>query len=168
LEDRTLTITLHHLYHAPYVDIHLSSTVLEFINARVSTCTPSEIYRDLLASEIPGIEHAAQHQIYYQWQQANSSTWQRDADQFISAMRLLADSPEKCQHTIYTSGNMRGLAIFIRDSITTLASEEKELAMDATYGTNNTGMDLFAVLAELDGTGVRQWIYSTSKRPSGT
>ena len=26
--------------------------------------------------------------------------------------------------------------------------------MDATFGTNNAGMDLFAVLAEVDGTGV--------------
>ena len=30
----------------------------------------------------------------------------------------------------------------------------KELVMDATFGTNSTGMSLFAVLAEVDGTGV--------------
>ena len=66
LEDRTLTITIHHLHHAPYVDIQLSSAVLEFINERISTSTPSEIYRDLLASDTPGIEYATQHQVYYQ------------------------------------------------------------------------------------------------------
>ena len=37
---------------------------------------------------------------------------------------------------------------------TTRQGEAKELAMDATFGTNNAGMDLFAVLAELDGTGI--------------
>lgn len=38
-------------------------------------------------------------------------------------------------------------------SILTLSGAQ-ELVMDATYGTNSAGMDLFAVLAELDGTGV--------------
>jgi len=35
-----------------------------------------------------------------------------------------------------------------------LGPHAKELAMDATFGTNNAGIDLFAVLAEVDGTGV--------------
>ena len=30
----------------------------------------------------------------------------------------------------------------------------KEVAIDATFGTNNVGMDLFALLAEFDGTGI--------------
>jgi hypothetical protein len=46
------------------------------------------------------------------------------------------------------------LAFYINDSISVLSSHAKELAMDATYGTNNKGMELFAVLAEFDGTGV--------------
>ncbi|KAI0991919.1 hypothetical protein K3495_g16268, partial [Podosphaera aphanis] len=60
----------------------------------------------------------------------------------------------KYQHSIYTSGNLRGLAIYIRGTMTTLVSKARELVIDATYGTNNSGMSLFAVLAELDGTGV--------------
>jgi hypothetical protein len=154
LEDRTLTVILYHLHHTPYVNIHLSPAALEFISARVSAHTPSEIFRDLLASGIPGVEYAAQHQIYYQWQQANASIWRHDTDPFVSAMRLLTDSAEKYSQTLYTSGNTRGLAIYICNSITALAAEAKELAIDATFGTNNSGMDLFAVLAELDGTGV--------------
>ena len=46
------------------------------------------------------------------------------------------------------------LAFFILNSISALASRTKELAMDATYGTNKMGVDLFAVLAEVDGIGV--------------
>jgi hypothetical protein len=46
------------------------------------------------------------------------------------------------------------LAFYISDSIKVLAYRAKELAMDATYGTNNKGMELFAVMAEFDGTGV--------------
>jgi hypothetical protein len=154
LEDRTLALTLHHLPHSPYVDIHLSPAVLEFVNERVSTRTPSEIYQDLLKSGIPGVQSVAQHQVYYQWLQANAAMWKRDADPFLSAMSLLADSREAYDHDTYTSGRTRGLAIYIRRSMSMLASETKELAMDATYGTNNAGMELFAVLAELDGTGV--------------
>ena len=49
---------------------------------------------------------------------------------------------------------MRGLAFFCREAMETLSSSVKEVAMDATFGTNNAGMDLFALLAEVDGTGV--------------
>ena len=46
------------------------------------------------------------------------------------------------------------MAFYVNASISTLAQRTKELAIDATYGTNSAGSDLFAVLAEFDGTGV--------------
>ena len=49
---------------------------------------------------------------------------------------------------------MRGLALFCREAIDALSSSAKEVTMDATFGTNNAGMDLFALLAEFDGTGI--------------
>src|SRR6516164_4784086 len=49
---------------------------------------------------------------------------------------------------------MCALAFYISDSVNALAHHTKELAIDATFGTNNMGMDLFVVLAEVDGTGV--------------
>jgi hypothetical protein len=55
---------------------------------------------------------------------------------------------------MYTAANMRGLAFYISGAIERLVSHVKELAIDATFGTNNMGMDLYAVLAEVDGTGV--------------
>ena len=44
--------------------------------------------------------------------------------------------------------------MYISDFINVLALAAKELAVDATFGTNNMAMTLFAVLAEVDGTGV--------------
>jgi hypothetical protein len=44
------------------------------------------------------------------------------------------------------------LAFYINDSISVLSSHAKELAMDATYGTHNKGMQPFVVLVEFDGT----------------
>ena len=55
---------------------------------------------------------------------------------------------------LYYSANLRAAAFYVSDAIGTLASRTKELAMDATFGTNKMAMDLFAVLAEVDGTGV--------------
>ena len=156
LETRTLVITVAHSYHNPYVNIGLDETALQFIAARIAESTPSQIYRDLMASSVPGCASVAQHQVYYQWQQGNASSWRRDADQFQSANMLLEEpfAADKCDHAILTSGNLRGLALFVRESMSSLHRNVRELAMDATFGTNHAGMDLFAVLAELDGTGV--------------
>ena len=54
----------------------------------------------------------------------------------------------------FYSGNLGALALFVRDSMKALRSVVKELAKDATFGTNHTGMELFAVLAEIDGVGI--------------
>src|SRR5947209_16472467 len=107
---------------------------LEFIRAHILTSTPSEIYHGLLAANIPGSQSAAQSQVYYQWQQANSKVWQCDPDAFISAIHLLLEGEH--QHRVYTSGNMHGLAIYVQDTIDKLPSETKKLAMDTTFGTN--------------------------------
>jgi hypothetical protein len=95
----------------------------------------------------------ALHQVYYQWHQVNSKKWRRHSDSFLSAQSLLSENPDVCSFS-YVAANVRGLAFYINDSIRVLASHAKELAMDATYGTNNKGMELFAVMAEFDGTGV--------------
>ena len=49
---------------------------------------------------------------------------------------------------------MRGLAYFCREVMSTLPLSAKEVAMDATFGVNNAGMNLLAILVELDGTGI--------------
>ena len=48
---------------------------------------------------------------------------------------------------------MRALAFFCHETMTALVPSAKEVAMDATFGTNHSGMDLFALLAEFDGSG---------------
>ena len=93
------------------------------------------------------------HQVHYQWHLANSKNWRRHSDSFLSAQSLLSER-SYIRSASYVSSNVRGLAFYINDSISVLSSHDKELAMDATYGTNNMGMELFAVLAGFDGTGV--------------
>ena len=45
-------------------------------------------------------------------------------------------------------GNVRALGFFARQSVERLASSARQLKMDSTSGTNNSGSDLFAVLAD--------------------
>ena len=63
LEDRTLTVSLCHTYHTPYVDHQLSEVALEFIRARTAVSTPAEIFRDLQAAQLPGWEFITSHQV---------------------------------------------------------------------------------------------------------
>lgn len=148
-----MKVELYHTYHTPYIDIELSDEILGFINELVATRTPAEIYQSLQDSKIPGAQRTVQHQVYYQWQQANRKNWRRDDDQVVSAIRLLEELGDKYSHEVFTTANLRALAIYIHASISNLAQNTKEIAIDATFGTNNAGMDLFAVLAEFDGTG---------------
>ena len=153
LGDRTLAVNLQHIYHTPYTDRQLSPAVVEFIQARNAIATPGEIYRNLQTSQPLGWQSATPSQVYYLWQQSNSSIWRRDQDPLASAQILLSEHQE-CTSSLYFSENLRAIAFYVSDAIRILASRAKELAIDATFGTNNMGMDLFAVLAEVDGTGV--------------
>lgn len=153
LVDRTLKMRMNHVYHEPYVDISLSEQVLDFISERTKTCTPAELYRALRDSDVPGKDEAMDHQVFYQWQLANRKLWRRDDDQILSALRLLEEYPNTVSTKIFQDGDMRGVALYMSDAIARLATRTKEVSMDATYGTNNAGMDLYAVLGELDGAG---------------
>ena len=154
LEDRTITLKMHHLPHNAYNEIQLSPRGLEFVSERVTTSTPSQIFRQLRDSSLADADHVTQGQIYYQWQKANARTWRRDGDQFLSSTLLLEEAREDYDYRVLREGNVRGLAMYPKKLIAAVVANAKELAMDATYGTNSAGMELSAVLAEVDGTGV--------------
>ena len=153
LRTEYIQIEIHHLHHKPYLDRSLTNEALQFIKDRLDTSTPSQIFLDLRATNIPGAQSVVQYQIYYQWRQGNKTKWCRDNDQIKSAEQLLTECPNVTP-AILRAGNVRGIALYVRQSVAGLRGVAKELAMDATYGTNNAGLDLYAVLAEFDGTGV--------------
>ncbi|KAA8641707.1 uncharacterized protein ATNIH1004_011843 [Aspergillus tanneri] len=152
LQSRTLSLSICHQWHIPYEDIELSPVVQEVINSLVSTKTPSEIYREI--RQIPEGKPVTRHQVYYLWQKANAEIWQRDLDPFVSATMLLSeDSRYRDHHAVFTAGNLRALGFFASETIEKLRGSAPQLVMDSTFGTNSGGMDLFAVLAEVEGTG---------------
>lgn len=113
--------------------------------------TPGKLNLELRVSSLPGREETSVHQVYYRWKKANQTLWRYDVDQTISARRILENHAVICRHTIYNHHHLRGLALFIPESLAALRGAT-ELSMDSTHGTNKT--ELFAVIGELDGTGV--------------
>ena len=152
LRSRTLNLTMYHEYHTPHVDISVSDDMNLFIAERMATSTPAEIFRDLKASSLHGANEISQKQVYYLWQKGNERLWKRDKDQITSASLLLRE--RGAQNVSLHTEHLNGIAVYCEETIGRLSSCTKELSMDATYGTNNCGMDLFAVLAEFEGTGV--------------
>ncbi|KAJ5982326.1 hypothetical protein N7451_012426 [Penicillium sp. IBT 35674x] len=69
-------------------------------------------------------------------------------------MLLSEGSNYRDYHAIFTAGNVRALGFFASEPIERLAKSATQLVMDSTFGTNSGGMDLFAVLAEVEDTGV--------------
>ena len=114
---------------------------------------PGEAYRHLQAYGLIGVSEVAQSQVYYQWKRLTTQLWNRDPDPIQSSIALLNEQTEDYRHMLFTDANLCGIAICIKASIARLQSAQ-ELAIDATYGTNNSALGLYAVLAEHDGTGV--------------
>lgn len=149
----SVQIKYHHKFHARYEQAALSPDVLEYIANRSLTSTAAEIYRDLRAQRIPGWNDTLQHQVYYRWQMSNMRTWRRDEDPFASAQKLLEEMDGFITQ-VFVSDNVRAVAIYVRANIEQLSHRALELVMDETYGTNSSGNGLFAVMAEVDGSGI--------------
>lgn len=98
----------------------------------------------------------------------NRRTWRRYDGQFISATILLEEPSNNHSYQIFPIVNFRTLGIYIRKSFDIFSETIKEIAIDAKYGTNNAGIQLFAVLAEFDGTGVAlAYLFVEKNIPSG-
>lgn len=152
MESRSIKLCMFHNYHTPHIDITISSEISQFIADRSESSTPGEIFRDLKASKLPNAYNVSQKQVYYIWHSGQEKQWKRDDDQLKSASLLLSE--RNAENVILKSNNLHGIAIYCRETIERLSKCTKELAMNATYGTNNCGMNLFAVLAEVGGTGI--------------
>ncbi|KAI1004260.1 hypothetical protein K3495_g3950 [Podosphaera aphanis] len=131
----------------------MTPEIRKFVDDRILTQTPQEIYHYLLSSGLATADEIAEHQVYYQWRQANKSYWRRDNNPVLSAGILPEENRDMYHHRSISVANVRALGFYIRASIDALSGTTREIAIDATYGTNNAGMELYAVLAELDGTG---------------
>jgi MULE transposase domain len=155
LNQRSLRVELEHKFHTSSSLVSLSDEAIKFIAAKAKDSTPAKIYSDLRGNkDIPGYQQINRYQVSYRWHQANVQSWKRDADQVQSATKLLQEMGHPSQNL--TSANAGGLAFYFANLMETITSgySIQEMAMDATFGTNSAGMELFAVMTELDGAGI--------------
>ncbi|KZZ88413.1 hypothetical protein AAP_04985 [Ascosphaera apis ARSEF 7405] len=145
-----------HEKHPAYVD----NSVAHFIEERIRF-SPSKIFQLIQgpdSGDLPGKYIVSRWQVYRLWQNANAINWRRAPDVFDSAIILVNELGEKEKifvSSMFTYMNMRCVAVYIDSLIDKIGPNNiRELAMDATYDTNNKSMDLFAVMAEFEGTGV--------------
>lgn len=151
LEPPSLSLDLHHL-HAPYFDKYLSSEVVQFVQDNISSA-PMEIFNKMTQLEIPGSERTMQCQIYYRWHQTNSNICKLDNDQLTSAAKYLESKGDAYSIRLFEQHDAWALA-FNLQRIIAMVKGAVELVMHSTYGTNSSGVELFAVPAEVDGAGV--------------
>lgn len=150
----TLSIEYQHRYHSQAEDITIPLEALRYIEERLASATPAEIFRDLVVSAVDGSNVVTRHQVAYRWQIANARLWKREVDPLRSAQVLLEEMSAEYDFQSLQERNLKGLAFFSRKIIDLTTSSTIELSMDASFGTNSAGMQLFAVLGELDGAGV--------------
>lgn len=154
-EERSLSLRICHQYHPLCRDVHLSDDIRNFIDARISSHTPSEIFRELIVSDLSERQRVTMSQVYYRWGQGNSKNWRHDRDPFQSMMQLLEKESPSISNAALATGGVSGIAFFAEDIIALRSVKHaRELAIDASHGTNSAGMELYAILAEVDGTGV--------------
>lgn len=105
-------------------------------------------------------------QVRYVWHNLTSGIWLRGADPFLSAFEYAQDCTTVDSELLECEG-YQGLLLLNKEAIHRLRRPYavEELIIDATYGTNSAGYSLFAVLAEVDGTGVP--IAYTFAKPTG-
>lgn len=91
------------------------------------------------------------HQGYYLRQKTNAKLWQETVI-LVSAQIVLSENRDYQGHyRVFTAGNVKALGFFASNPIRRLAKNNGQLVMDSTFRTNNDGLDLFAVLAEVEG-----------------
>lgn len=91
--------------------------------------------------------------MYYEWKQANKSSWRRRDNQ-ITSLTMLQELGNDYHCEIFRNANFRTMGKYICALIDALKSKTRQVTIDATFGTKNAAMDLYAPLAELDGTRV--------------
>ncbi len=142
--------------HPPYLDKTIPMMVREFIKGNVRH-SPAQIYQMMLREE--GLEEhitdVTVPQVRYFWHNLTCQTWLRDKDPLLSA-QIYANEVERTKCLLLTCPGYKGLLLInmVATSHLSRPGLVQELTMDATYGTNSGAYNLFAVLAEVDGTGI--------------
>ncbi|KAE8218322.1 hypothetical protein CF319_g7780 [Tilletia indica] len=183
-EARLVNLRIEHTSHAAYCDKTIDPQVIEYIEAHLESTPRQLYQDIMAHEELGALaKHLTQKQVWFWWRERSSGSWRLQADPFESIIASLGNStleegsdpaagaraiqqyieqrdaenvlsPRVLGQAIKKEGSVRGYALFALGLIAKLRDRTVEISLDATFGTNSSGHDLFAVLAEVDGTGV--------------
>lgn len=143
--------------HPPYIEKNIPLVVRDFIEKNVKH-SPAQIYQMMLRE--PGFEQhcdsVSDSQVRYLWHNLTSRIWLRDKKDPLLSANLYANEVDRVKCLHLTCPGYEGLLIINKVATSNLSRPGlvQELVMDATYGTNSAAYSLFAILAEVDGTGI--------------
>ncbi|CAG8678213.1 23664_t:CDS:2, partial [Gigaspora margarita] len=140
-------IEITHLYHTEYIDTKTSDTIKSYIQQNLH-CTPQ-----LLWDNLGRKTNITRKQLYYWWMELSSKLWKMDEDQVQSVLKLV-----KNYHNVNIMFNLNdngitAIALSIDELINLVGTTAVEIGIDATYNTNNLNLELYSILAEVDGMG---------------
>ncbi|KAH8922378.1 hypothetical protein BT69DRAFT_1220360, partial [Atractiella rhizophila] len=99
-------------------------------------------------------EPLSQASVYRYWMERSTDEWQLDPDSRTSAFKLLEEQEGIDVLSIGLEANgVEAYAFLDREMVKELGPTLVEAAMDATYKTNKENLELFTVMAEVDGMG---------------
>ncbi|KAI0995247.1 hypothetical protein K3495_g12935 [Podosphaera aphanis] len=107
LNEQTLNLRYRQKHHNTYDDIHMTPEIRKFVDDRVITQTPQEIYHHPLSSGLTTADEIAEHQVYSHWRKASKSHWRRDNNPVLSTEMLLEENRDMYHHRSIFVANVR-------------------------------------------------------------
>ncbi|KAK7206714.1 hypothetical protein BZA70DRAFT_112439 [Myxozyma melibiosi] len=156
LQQQTVRLRLSHEHHVGYEDLSTTPEVKDFVYRRIAgfSSTQDDVNYGLRNhGAIPGAWSVNEMHIQQLWRKANEENCRLHPDPRQSTLLLLEEYPAFTGKQ-YTADNMYCIAIFSNDIISRIKSTVNEVAIETTYKINRTDVELFSILAEVDGTGI--------------
>lgn len=143
------TVMLKHHCHPVYVDVRVQEDIKEYIAAHLDD-TPQKLFFDIMQNK--NISNLTQSQVYHWWLRLNQRHWKLAEDQMESAIKLLGNNEDKMEKIPVAVPGVNALGFSFPNAMAKHAGTT-EIGMDATYKTNQKNMELFSVIANMDGVG---------------
>ncbi|KAI9059933.1 hypothetical protein FKP32DRAFT_1760738 [Trametes sanguinea] len=161
----TVQLRLHHkTSHVPYVNVSLPEEWRKYIEANARDQTAGQIWRHIIrvederrrvtgAGPVPFRAKA----VYYHWLLVCRQDWKLDPDPLVSARRFIQERGEHYRlkaFDLQEEPGTQAVAFYIQDFVESWAAHTQELAMDSTWNTNGGNFELFAAVADANGSGI--------------
>lgn len=166
LGNRALQTRLRHKNHTPYDFIQIGPEALTFMNERVTFQKTSKIWQNLYVSGLAKNPANCASSGVLQVDTGEQRFLEKSWWPFLASNVYASRTRDKYHHYVILVASIRALAIYICSSIDALSRNTKEAAIDSAFGINKAGNELYALLAEFDGTRVSMAYLFVEKVPS--